>query len=579
MKTKYLFWSSSLRKKLLIYLALFGLAPLFITFMISYRQIKQESLSSQNYAANQNYEQTLSTLSDKFRQTENLSTMIILNDVLVAALDKDPEVTDIPEQIMGFEKIDSYTKILEESNNSDGIVYYIDDRFVVSGTDTRFRKIRAIEERKWAQEVLSNTGGPTWFSYTDINVTGLPQYLALGRILWNVRDFSDPMGIVVINLNLKSIRDTLTKSVPEQTVYLTDQHGNLIASSNNGEAIPGITLLKETTSVFQAVRLNNHDYLYRSNQIGKSGIFLTSIIPKAAALEAVNKVGSQIITMYVMVAVILLILIFPVTRSITARVFLLTRKMDQIRNGELRKLDIEPRQDEIGRLVSSYNYMVNSVQELLREQYRLGVEKTGAELKALQSQINPHFLYNTLDMLNWMAQRGERANIQQVVYALSDYYKLILSKGEDFVTLKDEIRMSSIYVEIQQKRFKNRFDFKADIEEEALVCMLPKITLQPLVENSIVHGIAEKPDGKGIISIRAVINNNRLVLTIEDDGIGIGNKQDRKPETRGSGYGVKNIEKRLELYFGEQHCIRFESNPGEGTCVVIDVPAIRHNLE
>ncbi|MNV35278.1 Sensor histidine kinase YehU [compost metagenome] len=275
----------------------------------------------------------------------------------------------------------------------------------------------------------------------------------------------------------------------------------------------------------------------------------------------------------------MLILIFPVTRSITARVFLLTRKMDQIRNGELRKLDIEPRQDEIGRLVSSYNYMVNSVQELLREQYRLGVEKTGAELKALQSQINPHFLYNTLDMLNWMAQRGERANIQQVVYALSDYYKLILSKGEDFVTLKDEIRMSSIYVEIQQKRFKNRFDFKADIEEEALVCMLPKITLQPLVENSIVHGIAEKPDGKGIISIRAVINNNRLVLTIEDDGIGIGNKQDRKPETRGSGYGVKNIEKRLELYFGEQHCIRFESNPGEGTRVVIDVPAIRHNLE
>lgn len=536
-------------------------------------------MNSQNYAANQNYEQTLSTLSDKFRQTQNLSTMIILNDVLVAALDKDPEVTDIAEQIMGFEKIDSYTKILEESNNSDGIVYYIDDRFVVSGTDTRFRKIRAIEGRKWTQEVLSNTGGPTWFSYTDVNVTGLPQYLALGRILWNVRDFSDPMGIVVINLNLKSIRDTLTKSVPEQTVYLTDQHGNIIASSENGKASPGILLLKETTSVFHAVRLNDSDYLYRSNQIGKSGVFLTSIIPKAAALKAVNKVGSQIITMYVMVAVILLILIFPVTRSITARVFLLTRKMDQIRNGELRTLDIEPRQDEIGRLVSSYNYMVNSVQELLREQYRLGVEKTGAELKALQSQINPHFLYNTLDMLNWMAQRGERTNIQQVVYALSDYYKLILSKGEDFVTLKDELRMSSIYVEIQQKRFKDRFDFKTDIEEEALVCMLPKITLQPLVENSIVHGITEKPDGKGVVSIRAVLSNNRLVLIIEDDGIGIGNKQDRKSRTRGSGYGVKNIEKRLELYFREQHCIRFESNPGEGTRVVIDVPAVRHNLE
>ncbi|RCX21555.1 two-component system sensor histidine kinase YesM [Fontibacillus phaseoli] len=575
---KHLFGNFSLRKKLLIILALFGLAPLITTFTISYLEIKQETLNSQNYAVNQNYEQALTSLSDRFRRIEKLSTMIILNDVLVDALNQGPENMDIGEQIFGFEKIDSYTKILEESSESDGIVYYIDDRFVVSGTDTRFRKLRFIEGKPWAQKVLTSTGEPVWFSYSDVRVTGSIPYLALGRILWNVRDYQDSIGMVVIHMDLQPIRAILTKTVPEQTIGLMDSKGHRIAISQQEEALTRLPFLKETGNGFEAVQLDGKDYLYRSNQIGKSGIYLTTMIPKEAASAAVNKVGSQILTMYIVVIAILLILIYPVTKSITGRVFLLIRKMDQIRRGELRKLDIEPSQDEIGRLVSSYNYMINSVQELLQEQYRLGVEKIGAELKALQSQINPHFLYNTLDMLNWMAQREERSNIQQVVYALSDYYKLILNKGEDFVTLKDELRLSSIYVEIQQRRFKDRIVFKTDIEDDALDCMLPKITLQPLVENSILHGITEKPEGKGNIFIRGRVCNNRLVLTIEDDGIGMSYHRDGRPRTHGSGYGVKNIEKRLELYFGEQRCIYFESNPGTGTRVFINVPVVRNDV-
>lgn len=177
--------------------------------------------------------------------------------------------------------------------------------------------------------------------------------------------------------------------------------------------------------------------------------------------------------------------------------------------------------------------------------------------------------------MNWMAQREERDNIQQVVYALSDYYKLILNKGEDLVTLKDELRMCRIYVDIQQRRFRGRITFAIEVEEELLDCLLPKITLQPLVENAIVHGITEKPDGKGTVTIKATMKDQRLLLSIEDDGIGLNNDLSERPGYHGSGYGVKNIEKRLELYFGESQCMRFESGSGTGTRVTIDVPVVR----
>ena len=169
--------------------------------------------------------------------------------------------------------------------------------------------------------------------------------------------------------------------------------------------------------------------------------------------------------------------------------------MSQVRQGRLNTLDIATQEDEVGHLVSSYNYMINSVRELMDNQYRLGQEK-GAELKALQSQINPHFLYNTLDMILWMAQKDEKENIQEVVYALSDYYKLILNKGEDFVPLIDELRLCEKYAAIQQKRFKGKIRFEIEVEAEAEACLLPKITLQPIVENAIIHGVLENRNGR-----------------------------------------------------------------------------------
>lgn len=565
----------SLRKKLMIVFALVGLMPLSVTFLQAYQEIRSASLQSQDYAANQNYEQTLTALSGKMARMEKMSSMVLVNESIGSALALDPVTTDIGEQVVSFGEVSSYTQVLEASSEVNQILYYIDDRFAVTGMDTRFRKLSNVGNMEWSRKLYDSGGSPTWLLYEDESSLDSKTYLTLGRVLWNSENYQSYLGVVIMNLELKSIRESLTKSVPEQFVYLATEEGKIITSSGNmqfGTAFPPKSL--DAGDRFAKVELAEGSYLVRSNPINNTGIYLVSAIPQDAAAAAVNKVGTRMIAVYLTVSVLLLLLIYPITGSMTYRVQLLTKKMDQVRKGWLQRLDIEPRDDEVGRLVSSYNYMIDNVQKLLREQYRLGLEKKGAELKALQSQINPHFLYNTLDMLIWMAQKEERENIQQIIYALSDYYKLTLNKGEDLVAVGDELRLCNIYVEIQQQRYKGKIKFEHDVTAEAKACHIPKITLQPLVENAIVHGISENSEGAGSIAVKGDVIGGRLILSIEDNGPGMKKERDRRAAYRGSGYGILNIKKRLELYFGEQNGLRFESGPEKGTTVIIDVPAM-----
>jgi Predicted signal transduction protein with a C-terminal ATPase domain len=565
-----------LRKKIIILFALIGIVPLIITFFISYGEIRKLVVNGQNYAENQSYEQTLTTLTRKLEHIEELSSMLIVNKDMEAILSKGAARMSVADQIEVYGNIVDYTQIMVSSSDIDNIVYFVDDNYAFTGVDTLFRRMNSIRELDWAQEVIANKGGPTWILNKDIDTrTGL-SYLSLNKLLWNPEDYTSAIGIVSLNLELKQIEQSLTKSNPEQLVYVETAAGELVAGSGKKEL--ETMRLKEpfdSKGSYVNVSLASGSYMARGQEIGDTNLYLMSVISHRAATESINHIKYQMVMIYLIICLVLLLFIFPVAKSITRRIYLLMNKMSQVRQGRLNELDIRPSKDEVGQLILSYNYMINSVQELMVEQYKLGQEKTQAELKALQSQINPHFLYNTLDMLNWMAQKEERENIQQIIYALSDYYKLILNKGNDFVTVKDELRLCTIYMEIQKKRFKNRIQLEVEVDEQVMDCMLPKITLQPIVENAILHGISEKPGGRGTIRITGSIDNDRLIIRICDDGVGLpeeGSSQQRRH--RGSGYGISNIMKRLDLYFGQTVELALQSTPDEGTCVTIDVPVI-----
>ena len=210
--------------------------------------------------------------------------------------------------------------------------------------------------------------------------------------------------------------------------------------------------------------------------------------------------------------------------------------------------------------------------DLLQEQYALGQLKIESDLKALQAQINPHFLYNTLDMISWMAQKDETDNIRNVVQAMSQFYRLTLSKGHDIVTVGDEIKMCDAYMEIQKRRYRGKILYEVEVDEEINQYLIPKITLQPFLENAIVHGINEKDDARGIVILNGWIEDGRITLSVTDDGTGMREEDKTRPHT-GSHYGMGNIAQRLELFYGEKIPIQVESSLGIGTCIVINIPA------
>lgn len=580
MKFKAWLGNLSLRKKLMFLFAMVGIIPLVVTFAAIYGELRDSIISKQHDAANQNFEQALSLLSTKFTHLEDISSMIMIDEQINEVFSKDPNRMQVWEQLSAFERITDYTRILQTNTEMSGIIYYIHDDFVVAGEGAAmYRPIGNVAALPWAKKIMTTEGNAVWVLAED-EAAPSTRHLMLGRVLWNVHDLSKPVGIVTVRIELGQLQSYVMNTSAGQLIYLETDDGEVVISSGQDGMEHRVQPLSRPMNRerFEPMTARDSEYLVRDSGIGSTNLYLRSVLSADTAAQAVNQARNQVLLVYGAVCLALLICIIPVTKSITGRIFLLMNKMSQVRQGRLNTLDIATQEDEIGHLVSSYNYMINSVRELMDNQYRLGQEKKGAELKALQSQINPHFLYNTLDMILWMAQKDEKENIQEVVYALSDYYKLILNKGEDFVPLIDELRLCEMYAAIQQKRFKGKIRFEIEVEAEAEACWVPKITLQPIVENAIIHGVLEKPETEGRILIKGSVRSGRLQLSVSDDGPGMREEVSHSVGYRGSGYGLNNIKKRLEYYFNEADGIHLHSVQGTGTTVSIDVPAITEDL-
>lgn len=229
--------------------------------------------------------------------------------------------------------------------------------------------------------------------------------------------------------------------------------------------------------------------------------------------------------------------------------------------------------DEIGELNRSFNVMLTKLSLLLDESYRLGKEKKNEQLKALQVQINPHFLYNTLDMINLLAINGDTTKIQTAIQELSRFYRLSLNSGCDETTLEDELEHIRHYVKIQNLRFENNINLEINVPSELLTFKMFKICLQPLVENAIYHGILEKDSESGKIQIEAYQEGIYFYIIIRDDGVGMDletmERLLEKPIDTHGGYGVYNVQERIKINYGNDCGISYESDLGTGTMVIL----------
>jgi len=277
-----------------------------------------------------------------------------------------------------------------------------------------------------------------------------------------------------------------------------------------------------------------------------------------------------------------------ISRSIYIPIKKLHDVTSTITKNDLQALVTSDNVDEITELGMSFNIMIAKIKDLLDAKVKEQEYLKKAELRALQAQINPHFLYNTLDTIIWMAEAKQTDRVIEIVSALSSFFRISLSKGRDWITIGEEIERTRSYLTIQKIRYRDILDFKIEIDDQILDFTILKLILQPLVENALYHGIKNKRHG-GTIIVRAFQKKeNEISLEVEDNGIGFtpeklalvqADLEDDSGDIRlEAGFGIDNVNKRIKLYYGKQYGLSIRSEYSVGTCVTLLIPAKKEEV-
>jgi two-component system sensor histidine kinase YesM len=450
--------------------------------------------------------------------------------------------------------------------------------------------IKEIENTTWYSLLTKGDRASLWApsSYLEDKNPDDSNVLSLIRIIINKNNYLDKIGFVRFDFPKSTIIDLLNDAttIKNSSIYIQNSLGSIVAQS--GQEIIGVNKvnnklikqLAEGTNHLLKIKLNNRELMVSAKLIDNTDWYLVSITDMGEIDNTSRRIRNYIIILVVVIGTIAYFIAYLTSKSITYRLSVLSNKMKDIHNGQLITIEAPSNSDEIDQLVQEYNFMVGEITNLINDKFKAGKEIKNAELKALQAQINPHFLYNTLDMINWYAWENDGPEIITIVESLAKFYKLSLSKGKDVVSIGDELTHVSYYFQIQSMRYKNALNLEISIDDNLMQYSILKITLQPIIENSILHGILCKETKSGNIRISGALIENDIHLYVEDDGVGMSEKKlesllaPTSESSQSGGFGVRNIDHRIKLYYGIGYGLNYTSEKNQGTTVEITFPAV-----
>ena len=368
--------------------------------------------------------------------------------------------------------------------------------------------------------------------------------------------------------------------------YIVNDRDSLVASSDR--SLSGIYWIGYESIEESVMSSNNFiersildEKVYASfYRISQPGWFMVTILPSRPLIEQSNNLMVQYIFWYIAFLILAVVFANILAHSITNRISSVISQMQKIRQGPPVPMESPVTHDEIGDLIDTYNYMTRKMSRLIEDQARAAEELRIAEFNSLQAQINPHFLYNTMDMINWLAQQGRTDEVSSAVQNLSRFYKLTLSRKKSISTIAQEEEHVSIYIRLQNMRYHDSISFVSDIPDELMEYQIPKLTLQPVIENAVLHGILEKDSKTGTIVLTGWMEDEDIVLLISDDGVGIPPEKlsqiisgTGNTSSKGTNIAVYNAHRRLQILYGKEYGLSYSSMPGMGTEVQIRIPA------
>ena len=437
----------------------------------------------------------------------------------------------------------------------------------------------------WVRETKQAVGG---VSLSDSHVQNLVAgdyrwVITLSRVIRNPYT-NERQGLFFIDLNYDTISDLCEKSAMGEHgyVFILDAEGNVIYHPKQQLLYTG--LIKEET---ERVISCGEDYfitdgrdgcLYTMSVSDKTGWTVVGVSYLDEMMETRRWITwTFFLTAVVLVSVAVLFSGFLADR-ITLPILKLRESMREVENGNFEKASVVvTEKNEIGSLGNSFNLMTRKIQELMSQNVEEQKEKRKIELRALQSQINPHFLYNTLDSIIWMAENGENEEVVKMTAALATMMRQSFNNKAEIVSLEAEMEHVESYLMIQKMRYMDKLNFSVSLEEGIRECPIVKLVLQPLVENAIYHGIRYK-NGSGTVLVIAKREGEEIHITVEDDGVGMSEEElqhifdEHKVNYNSNGVGVYNVERRLKLYYGNAYGLFYESARNRGTRVLMKIP-------
>ena len=442
-------------------------------------------------------------------------------------------------------------------------------------------------KKSMAESEYINFSMPHIRDLFDRNENSYSWVISLSRAVEVTDEGKATQALLLINLNYRYFEEIFSNVNLGNGgyVYLTNDRGDIIWHPKQNEIYSGrfnednkyAATLKDGITV---ENLSGKNLTLNVRTIGYTGWKLVGVTPSAAL--GIDGIKFRFFVLFV--ADLFLFLLAMINAFISDKISNPIKRLDgSVREIESGNLDVEivpSGSYEVEHLGKSIKNMLGRIKVLMSDLVAEHNAKRKSEFDTLQSQINPHFLYNTLDIIVWMIENENSDKAVNIVTALAKFFRISLSKGKNIITVKDEVEHVRNYLMIQNMRFKNRFEYSIDVDEKVLSYSSLKLMLQPLVENAIYHGM-EFMDGDGEIDVKVFKEDDSLYFTITDNGLGMSEdmvetllSKDFVPSKKGSGIGVKNVNERIKLYFGSEYGLKVESEPDEGTKITIHLPAV-----
>ena len=448
-----------------------------------------------------------------------------------------------------------------------------------------------MEKQEWYRRAVENRDS---FYLSSAHV----QHMIQGERPWVItlsRYIPDPMnkegGVLFVDLNYSAIRKLCDDSSVGKKgyIFILDEDGNIVYHPQQQQLYNELqTEYIDEVMNCQTDVLNMGDGdSARLYTISRSDITGWTVVSCSYISELLKKSEeAQIIYMLmavVLVAIALLISSF-MAKSITQPILKLQSSMALIQEGDFRagNVEVESR-NEIGSLTETFNVMTLRIQELMEQIINEQKAKRKSEMKALQSQINPHFLYNTLDSIIWMAESGKNEEVVLMTASLARLLRQNISNEEEEISIFEEVEYCRNYLTIQKMRYKDKLEFRIDVAPEITSCQIIKLVLQPLIENAIYHGLKYK-ESKGLLELIGYAAGEDIIFEIRDNGVGMDEEtlnhifERHTVNYRSNGVGVYNVERRIKLTYGQEYGITYKSRSGEGTVARVCIPKERRDL-